>query len=129
MTFFPFSNHILKLINRKVQEKKVFGDVILYCYLCNALCNFFMKIESSKPKARDKSIQGRKKVLCQVIVKLSVQVSYKFLIIFESAWRRELTLLYCGRTDRSSHRRFSIKKAVLKNFTISTVNTCVGVSF
>ena len=37
--------------------------------------------------------------------------------------------MYCGRTFRSSHRRFSIKKVVLKNFTISTGNTCVGVPF
>ena len=57
-----------------------------------------------KSKACDKSIQAR-----------------KFLIKFESTWRREikeqalqLTLLYRGRTVRSSHRRFCIKKAVLK---------------
>ena len=30
--------------------------------------------------------------------------------------------------DRSSHRRCSIEKAVLKNFAIFTGNTCVGVS-
>ena len=53
-------------------------------------------------------------------------VLWKFFIKIESTWRREikeeapqLTLLYCdGRTIRNSHRRCSIKKAVLKNFTI-----------
>ena len=35
------------LINRKVQGKKVFWHVILHSYLCNALCKFFIKIESN----------------------------------------------------------------------------------
>ena len=39
----------------------------------------------------------------------------------------------CGRTARSSHRRFSIKKLFFSykaiKFTISTGNTCVGVFF
>ena len=59
-----------------------------------------------------------------------------FLIKIESTWKREikeqipqLTLLCCGRTARSSHRRCSIKKAVLKNFAISTGSTCAGVFF
>ena len=58
------------------------------------------------------------------------------MIKIESTQRREikgqtpqLTLLYCGRTVRSSHRRCSIKKAALKNFAKSTGNTCVEVSF
>ena len=66
-----------------------------------------------------------KNYLCNVLL--------KFLIKFESTWRREIkgqtpqiTLLYCGRTVRSNHRRFSIKKAVLKYFAISTRNTCDG---
>ena len=69
-----------------------------------------------------------KNYLCNVLC--------KFLIKIESTWRRgikeqtpQLTLLYCGRTFRSSHRRCSIKEAVLKIFAISTWNTCVGVSF
>ena len=41
----------------------------------------------------------------------------------------QLTLLFCGRTVRSSHRRCSIKKAVLRNFAIYLGKTCVGVSF
>ena len=47
---------------------------------------------------------------------------YKFLIKFESMSRHQikeqtpqLTLLYCGRTVRSSHWRFSIKELILKN--------------
>ena len=75
-----------------------------------------------KSKACDKSIQARKKLFCHVIIKNYLcNVLRKFLIKFESTWRREikeqalqLTLLYCGRTVRSSHRRFCIKKAVLK---------------
>ena len=60
----------------------------------------------------------------------------KFLIKIKITWRckfkeqaPQLALLYCGRIVRSSHRRCSIKKAVLKNFAISTGNICVGVSF
>ena len=54
----------------------------------------------------------------------------------ESMWRCEfkektaqLTLLYSGRTFRSSDWRCAIKKPVLKNLAISTGNTCVGGSF
>ena len=61
---------------------------------------------------------------------------WKFLIKIESTWRREikeqapqLTLLYCGRSFRSSHQRCSLENSVLKNFAISTGSTCVGLSF
>ena len=61
---------------------------------------------------------------------------WKFLIKIESTWRREikeqapqLTLLYRGRTVRSTHRRYSIKKVFLKNFAISTEIVYDGVSF
>ena len=85
-----------------------------------------------KSKARDKSIQARKKLYCHVTVKNYLcKVLWKFLIKIESTWRREmkeqtprLTLSYCdGRTVRSSHRRCSIKKVVFKNFAISTRST------
>ena len=78
-----------------------------------------------------------KALYCHVTVKdyLSNNL-WKFLIKIESTWRRDikeqapqLTLLYRGRTVRSSHRRYSIKKVVLKNFAISTENVYVGVSF
>ena len=50
------------------------------------------------------------------------------MIKIESTWKREIKeqtlqltfLLDCGRTVRSSHRRCSIKKYVLKDFAIST---------
>ena len=52
---------------------------------------------------------------------LFVNVLCNFLIKIKSTWRREikeqtpqLTLLCCGRTVRSSHRRCSIKKLLLK---------------
>ena len=88
---------------------------------------------SSKSKATcDKSIQARKKI----ILSYDSKELFMFLIKNESMWRREikeqalqLTLLYCGKTVRSSHQRGSIKKAVLRNFTISLGNTCVRVSF
>ena len=76
-----------------------------------------------KSKARDQSIQVTKKLfshsrnsknyLCNVL--------RKFLIKIGSTWRREikeqagqLTLLYRGRTVRSSHLRCSIRKLFLK---------------
>ena len=40
-----------------------------------------------------------------------------------------LHILFLCRADRSSHRRCSVKKGVLKNFENFTGNTCVGVSF
>ena len=75
-----------------------------------------------KSKARDQSIQASKRLFCHVIVKNYLcNVSWKFLIKIESTWRREikeqapqLTLLYRGRTVRSSHRRCCIRKLFLK---------------
>ena len=103
--------------------------MILHSYLCNPLCfssksketNIFPK-HIVKLKARNKSNQTRKKLFCHVIVNNYLcNVFGKFLIKIEGAWRREikeqapqLTLLYCGRTTRSSHRRSSIKKLFLK---------------
>ena len=57
------------------------------------------------------------------------KVQLKFLIKIETTWRRELTLLYCDRTVRSSHRRCSIEKVVFKNSAIPTGNNCAGVFF
>ena len=51
------------------------------------------------------------------------------MIKIESTWRRELTLLYCDRTVRSSHWRCSIEKVVFKNSAIPTGNNCAGVFF
>ena len=91
-----------------------------------------------KSKVRDKSVQARKILFCHVIVKSNLcNILWKFLIKIESKWRREikeqapqLTLMHSsGRTVRSSHRRCSIKRVVLKNFAICRGNTCVRVSF
>ena len=130
MAFFTFPYHILKLINRKAQEKNVFWYVILLCYLCSVLCKFLSSKSKAtnvfpkhilKSRARDKSIQARKKLFYHVTVKNYLcNVLCKFLIRFESSWTREikeqtpqLTLLSCGRTVRRSHQRFSIKKLFL----------------
>ena len=98
--------------------------------------NVFLK-HILKAKARDQSIQANKKLFCQVIEKnFLCKFLCKLLIKIKSTWKNkikeqtpQLTLLYFSRTVRSRHRRCSIKKAPLKNFTISTGNTCVGVSF
>ena len=73
-----------------------------------------------KSKARDQSIQAKKKLFCHVIVRNYLcNLSWKFLIKIESTWRREikelgpqLTLTYRGRTARSSDRS-CIKKLLL----------------
>ena len=105
----------------KCRGKKSF-DIWYYIV---TLWKFYIKIYPKhilKPNARDQSIQARKKLFCHVIVKNYLcNVSWKFLIKIESTWRREikeqapqLTLLYRGRTVRSSHRRCCIRKLFLK---------------
>ena len=126
----------------KCRQRKS-SDTLYYFAICATLCVSF----SSKPKPTNVFAKHiRKHVINQFKQRRNCFVTRskelfvqrfvcKFLIKFESTSRREikgqtlqLTLLYCGRTVRSSHRRFSIKKAVLKNFTITTGNTWVGVS-
>ena len=77
-----------------------------------------------KTKSCDQSIQARKKLFCRVIVRNYLYNEFAFK---QSTWRGkikeqtpQLVLLYCGRTVKTSHRRCSIKKAVLKNFAIFT---------
>ena len=75
-----------------------------------------------KSKTRGQSIQANKKLFYHMVVKNYLSnVSIRFLIKIESTWRREikeqapqLTLLYRGRTVRSSHRRCCIRKLFLK---------------
>ena len=75
-----------------------------------------------KSKTRGQSIQANKKLFYHVIVKNYLSnISIRFLIKTESTWRREikeqapqLTLLYRGRTVRSSHRRCCIRKLFIK---------------
>ena len=125
----------------KCRQRKS-SDTLYYFAICATLCVSF----SSKPKPTNVFAKHiRKHVINQFKQRRNCFVTRskelfvqrfvcKFLIKFESTSRREikeqtlqLTLLYCGRTVRSSHRRFSIKKDVLKNFTITTGNTWVGV--
>ena len=108
-----------------------FFDTWYYIVTCTTLCVSFSSKSKAinvfpkhilKLKARDQSIQARKKLFCHVIVKNYLcNVSWKFLIKIESTWRREikeqaiqLTLRYRGRTVRSSHRRCCIRKLLLK---------------
>ena len=132
------------LTNLKVQAKKVF-DTWHYIVICIMLCvSFLSKSKAAnvfpkhilKSKAHDQSIQARKKLFCYAILKNYLcNVLCKFLIKIESTWRckikeqtPQVTLLYCGRTVRSIHRRCT-KKTVLKNFAIPTGNSSVEVSF
>ena len=120
-----------------MQAKKVFShEIFVFCaiwhiVICATFCVSFPSKSKAinvfpehilKSKARDKSIQARKKLFCHVIVRNYLcNVLCKFLIKFESTWKREfkkqipqLTLLYCGRTFRSRHGRFFIKELFLK---------------
>ena len=131
---FRFPNHTLT--NRKVQGKKVIWHVIVHSYLCNVSVSFSSKSIAInvfpkhilKSKARDQSNQARKKLICHVIVKNYLsKVSWKFLINIESTWRHEikeqapqLTLLYRGRTIRSSHRRYCIRKLRILKYSQET---------
>ena len=105
-------------------------DTWYYIVTCATLCvNFSSKSKAinvfpkhiQKLKARDQSIQARKKLFCHMIIKNYLcNFSRKFLIKSESTWMREikeqvqLTLLYLGRTTRSSYRRCCIRKLFLK---------------
>ena len=130
---FRFSNHTLKF---KVPDQpqstgeRQYFDTSYYIVTCTTLCvSFSSKAKAIvfpkhilKSKARDHSNQTSKKLFCHVIIKNYLSnVSWKFLIKIESTWRREikeqapqLTLLYRGRTVRSSHRRCCIRKLFLK---------------
>ena len=116
------------LINDEVQAKKVFWNVILHSSLCNASCKFFIKIESNQCFCKTYSESSKKEiVLLRDCKELFVQ---RFVEVFdrdESTWRPEtkeqttqMTLSYCDRTVRSSHRRLPIQIVVLKNFAIFT---------
>ena len=105
-------------------------DILHYIVTYATLCASFSSKSNSNVfpkhilelKARDQSMQARKKLFCYVIVKNYLcNVFWKFLIKIESAWKREikeeapqLTLLYRGRAVRSSHRRCRIRKLFLK---------------
>ena len=112
----------------KCKGRKSF-DTWYYIVICVTVCVSFHQNRKQlmffqnilKLKARDQSIQARKKLFCHVIVNNHLcNISCEFLIKIESTWRREikeqtpqLTLLYYGRTARNSHRRCSIRKLLL----------------
>ena len=110
----------------KCRGRKSF-DTWYYIVTCATLCVSFSSKSKAinvfpkhilKLKAHYQSIQVRKKLFCHVIIKNYFwNVSWKFLIKSESTWRRviqqqapQLTLLYYGRTVRSSHRMCCIRK-------------------
>ena len=132
-------------INSILHGRKSF-NTWYYIVTCGTFCVSFSSKSKAinvfpkhilKSKARDQSIHASKKLFCHAIVKNYLcNVSWKFLIKIESTWRWEikeqapqLTLLYRGRTVRSSHRRCCINKSILKNFAISTENTYDEVHF
>ena len=129
-----------------MQAKKVFWHVMLHSYSCNTLYKFFLsksKVTNVfskhflKSKTRDQSIQVTKTLFCHITVNNCLcSVFCMFLIKIESKWSGEiqeqtlqLTLLYSGRTIRSSQWRCSVKKAVFKNLAMSTRKISVEVSF
>ena len=113
----------------KCWGKKKF-DTLYYSYLYSALCKFFIFFQNIfwNQKHVTNQFKQARNYLCNV--------SWKFSIKIESTWRRkikeqapQLTLLYCSITVRSSHQRCCLRKLFLKNFAISTGNTCVGLCF
>ena len=114
----------------KCRGRKSF-DTWYYIVTCATLCvHFSLKSKAInifpkhilKLKACDQSIQARKKLFCHVIVKNYLcNVSREILIKIETTWRHEikeqtpqLTLLYYGKTVRSSQRKCSLRKLFLK---------------
>ena len=84
----------------KCRERKSFHKWY-YLITCATLCVSFSSKSKAiyifpklilKPKARDQSIQARKKLFCHVIVKnyLYNNVSWNILIKIESTWRHEI---------------------------------------
>ena len=110
------------LINRKVQENKVFWHIILHSSLRSA---FFIKIESncfSKTYSEIEStwsINSSKEeiVLSRDIKYYLCNVSCEFLKARRGAKLEQtpqLSLLYYGRAVRYNHRRCSIRKLFIK---------------
>ena len=111
------------LTNHKVQAKKVFWHVMLHSYLRNALCKFLIKMFFQIIFWNRKHVINKSKQLFghMIVKNFFSNVLRKFLIKIEGTCKRknkeqtpQLTLLYCGRTVRSSNRRCSIRKLFLK---------------
>ena len=125
----------------KCKRRKSF-DTWYNIVICATLCiNFSLKLKATnvspkkilKSNTLDKIIQARKKLFCHVIVKNYLcNVLRKFLIKFESTWRREINkkhsgCLHCtviGLSEAASG-GFLWKKLFLK----SSGNTYVEVTF
>ena len=107
----------------KCRGRKSF-DTWYYIVTCATLCVSFSSKSKAinvfpkhilKSKARDQSIHARKKLFCHMIVKnYSCNVSWNILKARGGCEIKkqapQLTLLYRGRTVRSSHRRCFIRK-------------------
>ena len=133
------------LTNRKVPVKKVFWHVILHSYMCNALCNFFIKIESNRcfPKTyfEIKSTWPIKSSMEEIVLSRDSKELFEqgFVKCFnqnrkhvEAQSQRTGTLadftiplLDCQKQPPE----VLYKKTILKNFAISKLNTCVGAYF
>ena len=129
----PFSKSFPEIASK---PRKSF-DTWYYIVMCATFCVCFHQNHNVFPKyileskARDQVINQFKTkeeiALSRDSKEWLVQSFVLFLIKIGSTWRREikeqtpkLTLLYRDRTIKRSHQRCSIKKAVLKNFTIFT---------
>ena len=113
-------NHTLKL--KAPNQPQSAGYIVTSATLCLSFSSKSKAINVFpilKLKARDQSIQARKKLFCHVILKNYLcNVLRTFLTKTESTRRCEikeqapqLTLLYHGRTVRSSHQRSSFRPA------------------
>ena len=125
MVFFCFPNHAIEIESTwpttKNRGRKSF-DMWYYTVTCAMLLILFFFQNILKSKGCDQSIQASKKLFCHVMVNNYLcNISWKFLIKIKSMWRCELkeqvpqlTLLYHGKTLRSSQQRCCIRKLFLK---------------
>ena len=123
-------------------------DTWYYIVTCATLCVSFSSKSKAinvfskhilKSKACDKSIQARKKLFCHVIVKNYLWFVQHFVKDLDQNWKHmevgnqgtdtpaDFTAPWYNRQKQPPEVLY--KKAILKNFEISTGNTCVGVYF
>ena len=115
-----------------------------YILICAMLCICFSSKQKatnvfpkhiSKSDACHQSIKAGKILFCCMIVKNYLcHALLQFLINIKSMWwcfeqTSELSLLYCGRTVRSSHQRCFIKELFFKISQYSQESTSVGLAF
>ena len=126
------------LTSHKVQGKKVFWHVILHIYLCNALCKFFIKIESNWCFSKTWPINTSKEeiLLSRDSEELFVQ---RFVEVFDQnrnhvqVWnQRPVTpadFTVPWQDCQKQPPEFLYKKAILKYFAMSTGNISVAAHF